>query len=443
MTSHRARSRSRDPDKRIKRHILQCIPAEVDLSLVGLYHFCTFSGTSIPRLALYHALRFLWSEGIRIQYRGGYHYENDPSCHTMADAINRRNPLQSLLRPDVTAFVRDFTGITVLDKTKVLTTIASPCTRISQGILHNSNDASEVGPHAYPSSLFWVAHAGLIAGSETIPPTHSLVISEMVPAALPDWERQFDAAVSRPVEMVVQNGADRRRMFRTSPQVDKPVTLVSASNRSFREFYDGCTWPVIQEGPARQPPTLRSIYPVLLDKQALNNVSSSDAATLRMFQVRQPNGSTRYAGPAHLAQWLELPGDVIHDICKAYPCETEPIDHAAKMTMDKWIQKGVQPPDEQMFSKCGQKVLCKNCSVAAELLGRAWNFTSAVSIMITVIREGFSGSDKSSFTRFDDMCPHYCMSPCQFVHSLAQAKGKCEVTVTSCDFLLKQRICLM
>ena len=122
----RSRSRSRDPDRRQERHVLHCVPQQVDLSLFGLYHYCTFSGTGIPRLALFHSLRILWTQGIRIQYRGGYHYENDSKCTKMHTAMNRRNPLVSHHRPDVSAFVRDVSGLSTLERTKILTTIAAP-----------------------------------------------------------------------------------------------------------------------------------------------------------------------------------------------------------------------------------------------------------------------------------------------------------------------------
>ena len=182
----RDRSRSREPEERLQAHMHQCVPPTLDLKLHGLYFFSTFAGTGIPTLALFHSLRVLWSEGIRVQYRGGYHYESDPKCARMNAAINKHNPIQTMHRKDVAAFIRDVNGLQVLNGTKVLTTIASPCQKISQGIHHGTDLSGEVGPHAYPSSLFWTAHAGLIALSASIPKSSQIVVSEMVPAAMPN-----------------------------------------------------------------------------------------------------------------------------------------------------------------------------------------------------------------------------------------------------------------
>ena len=438
----RDRSISRDPENRLKAHILQCVPPTVDLKLFGLYFFSTFSRTGIPTLALFHSLRVLWSEGICIQYRGGYHYYSDPKCEKMAAAINRRNPIKTLHRMDVAVFVRDVHGLQVMHRrTKVLTTVASPCQRISQGIHHGNNLSAEVGPHAYPSSLFWTAHAGLISMAASIPRTSQIVVAEMVPAAVPSWEEQFSAAIGPSTEINVQNGAERRRFYRTSPVLPPQIHILDwelCTTASFSQFPDKCTW---RSGKVK-PPTLRSIYPVLLERQAINAISASDAITLQKFRIHKPDGSERYAGPVHLAHWLELPEDVITDITAAFPCEPEPIDPLQKFTASEWRQKCSAPPDLSILRPCGEQVLCKNCTEAAELLGRAWNFSSAVSVLTATIRVGFTTTDAGSFTDFANMCPHFCTSPCPFVHTLEQAKGRTTCPDVPLHFIQKVPVCL-
>ena len=442
QSTARSRSRSREPDSRQLRHVLQAVPREMDLQLRGIYHFCTFSGTGIPRLAVLHALGILWSQGLRLQYRGGYHYENDNKCTKMSEAVNKRNPLQSQHRPDVSAFVRDVTGLSIRGQSKILTTIAAPCTKISQGILHGTNNLSEVGPHANPSSLFWTVHAGLVAASNTIPTKNNIVISEMVPAAMNNWEEQFTAAIGPPIELNALNGAERRRFYRTSPKVQHPITQAPTNTNKMGEMLDGSTWPATATSNGARPPTLRSIYPHLLERQALNHISAADSHTLKLFLLRNSNNTFRYAGPSHLAQWLELPDEVVSDIEAAYPCEQFPIDPIKKCTQHTWEQKGTAM-DSSMFHRCGVKVLCKNCSEAAELLGRAWNFSTAVAIVTAVLRTAFQETETANFTAFNNMCQHYCTSPCQFVHTLEQAKGRAEVADHGTDFLERLPLCLI
>ena len=440
----RSRSRSRDPDERLKRHILQCIPQEIDLDLHGLYHFCAFSGTSIPRLALFQTLQMLWNQGLKIQYRGGCHYENDPKCDKMSAAINKTNPLQSHHRQDISAFPRDMQGMQVMSKSKILTTIASPCTKISLGILNNSNLQSEVGPHAMPSSLFWTAQAGILALSKTVHMNQNVVVAEMVPAALAHWEEQFDSAIGPAVHMNAHEGADRKRTYRTSPHVEFPIQYVSTTAAPHHLLLDGCTWPAHEDIKASRPPTLRAIYPFLLDRQANHSISHTDKMTLRMFQIKTPDGKIRFAGPQHLAQWLELPQTIIANIQSAYPCERQPIDPIGKWTAKQWSEKSrssdAMNPD--LFQMCGDRVLCRNCSEAAELLGRAWNYSTAVSILTATIRQAFTRSDVSHFTAFQHMCPHFCNQPCPLSNTLEQAKGRTPHKQTSTQFLFQRPITL-
>ena len=436
----RDRSRSRDPEKRLRNHILQCVPPSLDLKMFGLYFFSTFSGTGIPSLALFHALRILWAEGICVQFRGGCHYEPDDKCERMSQAINKHNPLKTIHRYDVAAFTRDANGVQVLCKTKVLTTIASPCQKISQGIHHGNSLATEVGPHAFPSSLFWTAHAGIVSMSATVPMKNQIVVSEMVPAALSNWEEQFTAAVGPAMEVNTITGADRKRFFRTSPKVPLPLKILDTSSLGYRKFPDGCTWPY--DSYNRKPPTLRAIYPVLLERQAMKSISTSDAQTLQHFRLTKQDGTLRYAGPIHLAQWLELPESVIDNIEEAYPCETQPFDPLQKFTAAEWKKKCSKPPDPSLFSLCGDQVLCINCTEAAELLGRAWNFSSAVSVLTATIRAAFANIDQAAYTDVSSMCPHFCGPSCAFVHTLEQVKGRSNIPNVSVSFINKQKVCL-
>ena len=299
--------------------------------------------------------------------------------------------------------------------------------------------SGEVGPHAYPSSLFWTAHAGLIALAASIPKSSQLVVSEMVPAAIPNWEEQLSAAIGPAIEVNTENGAERKRFYRTSPYVSAPLQIGRTSTTDFSQLTDKCTWPFASYN--RKPPTLWSIYPVLLERQAMHSISASDRNTLQHFRVKKPDGSMRYAGPAHLAHWLELPEQIIRNIEEAYPCETQPIDPLQKFTANEWKAKCSKPPDPSLLQPCGEQVLCKNCTEAAELLGRAWNFASAVAVLTTTIRAGFSATESDSFTDFSSMCPHFCTSPCEFVHTLNQAKGR--ATTSACPvFIKKHPVCL-
>ena len=438
----RDRSRSRDQNSRLRRHVLQCVPPELDLGLSGLYHFCTFSGTGIPQLALFRALQILWDEGIRIQYRGGYRYEVDSKCNKMYEAINAKNPLKTHPRGDISAFVRDISGVTMLRNSKALTTIASPCTKISQGILNGQNLLGEVGPHSYPSSLIWTAHAGVLAAAKNIEQDQNIVIAEMVPAAMSQWEVELDAAFGKSINLNANEGAERKRRFRTSPEVDGPISQLSTSFSPAELLLDGSIWPGHTSVKTLRPPTLRSIYPHLLDLQAVHNASSSDVATLQQFLIKTNGNELRYAGPAHLAQWLELPQSTIMSISHHYPCEPEAIDPCMKCTLKTWLTKGVSPPAQNMFHKCGVKVLCKNCSEASELLGRAWNYSTAVSIITATLRQAYNKAGNSEFTPFKHMCPHFCVSPCPFVHTLEQAKGRSTADQCKPEYLMERPVIL-
>ena len=174
----------------------------------------------------------------------------------------------------------------------------------------------------------------------------------------------------------------------------------------------------------------------------MNSISPTDRNTLQHFKVQKPDGSMRYAGPTHLAHWLELPETIIHNIEEAYPCETQPIDPLQKFTASEWKAKCSNPPDLSLLKLCGDQVLCRSCTDAAELLGRAWNFSSAVAVLTATIRAGFTTTDSDSFTDFSSTCPHFCTSPCTFVHTLDQAKGMVQCPTYPVDFIKKFPVCL-
>ena len=393
------------------------IPRHIPSTQFCIIHHDLFAGTGIPARALLEVLAKLWDQNIKIAYIKGYHYEKDSQAHRMYRVINQDNPLQSTLRDDICMISKD-TMYTVDQNTKALFTIGSPCTKISRGTLVSKPSSEFVGPHVFPSNLVWAAQSAII-NFEHINTSHNAVISiaEMVPPAAKIWKDDLTAAFGNPnrLETHILEGAARDRDFYTSPYISLPT--YPFSHRQGKLFPNGEEWDPVDKNQL-QPPTVRSIYPKLLQDVAQGSASNTDIRTVGQFRIKSTDGSHRYAKPEHLAWWMGIPLNVINRISKEFPCEQDPIHHYLIQPRRNLHEKFASGFDSA-FSLCGHKVLCAQCTIAADLIGRAWNFDVAKAVLHAALYQAFVAKDPV-FHNFKSIPPHYCHPDCPFKVTIGQ-----------------------
>ena len=406
------RSRSRSP-------LRTNVPRHVPQVQFAIIHYDMFSGTGIPRRALLQALAQLWDQGVKIAYLNGYHYESDPMAERMNVIINQGNPLTSSLRQDISMASIDMMS-KLPQNTKILCTLGSPCTKISKGTLLSKSQGEFVGPHVHPSNLVWAAQGAIINCAHRNESNEVIIsVAEMVPPAAPVWKLELTAAFGQPVRMETHllEAATRDRDFYLSPQ----TTTISHpfSHRSARQFPNGDIWAPVDTNQL-QPPTVRSIYPKLLMDVAQGSASPTDTRTIGQFRVQSPTGSFRFAKPQHLAWWMGLPLEIIGRICREFPCEPDPI-HDSLCLPRNLLHSKFHTGYDAYFSPCGTKVLCKNCTIAADLIGRAWNFDVAKSILFSVLLQTFS-TPSPTFHNYRSLAPHFCGPECPCKVTISQLK---------------------
>ena len=376
-----------------------------------------FSGTGIPSRALLDVLAKLWDQNVKIAYIQGYHYERDLPALRMHKVINRDNPLSSAHRSDVCMATKDAMYV-VDNRTKALFTLGSPCTKISKGTLLSKSSSEFVGPHVHPSSLVWSAQAAIINFAHINSSNKAIItVAEMVPPAAQVWKQDLTIAFGTPnrLETHILEAAARSRDFYISPQTS--IVTYPFSHRSAQRFPNEDVWDPIDHNQL-QPPTIRSIYPKLLQDVAQGSASQTDVRTVGQFRIRHKDGSHGYAKPEHLAWWMGLPDNMIGRIVQEFPCEQEPIHHYLLQPRRNLHSKFATGFDSA-FSMCGQKVLCAQCTAAADLIGRAWNFDVAKAVLYAALSQAFTTSEPK-FHDYRAIPPHHCSQECPMKVTISQ-----------------------
>ena len=401
-------SKSRSPTR---------IPRQIPCTQFGIIHHDLFSGTGIPARALLDVLAKLWDQNVKIAYIKGYHYEKDQSANRMYNVINQDNPLSSAHRSDV-CFAAEDAMYVADNSTRALFTLGSPCTKISKGTLMSKSASEYVGPHVFPSNLVWSAQAAIINFAHINASNESVIsIAEMVPPAAKTWKDDLCAAFGTPSRMETHylEAAARDRDFYISPTTIVPP--YPFTHRCAKTFPNGDVWDPVDHNQL-QPPTVRSICPKLLQHVAQGSASASDTRTVGQFRIRCKDGSTRYAKPEHLAWWMGIPENMIGRISKEFQCEAEPIHHfllRPRRTLHSKFATGY----ETSFSPCGHKILCNQCTLAADLIGRAWNYDVAKAVLYAALSQAFSAKDPT-FHKFRAIPPHHCGQDCSLKVCISQ-----------------------
>ena len=304
MQSILPRSRSRSPQKERKLPCTEKVPRhQLAPTAITLDYFDGFSGIGTPQMALTQTLAQLWDEGLRVHLRQVQPYEIDGDALRAARAIH----------------------------------VALP------GV-HFREPANAVNLPAHMDALI---------------PQRAKIISifEMVPCPIASWRSNIAHYFGQPIMTKTFDGtADRTREYYVSPAVDTAPLLQAKNTESLPP---SIKWPAFPDV-LGSPPTLRAIYPLLLRRQKLGTISSSDRTLLRKFMVLDlDEGRPRYAGPRELATWLDFPSTARAAMNAAFPCS---------------------------HGSCGHEVLCPECSALATVLGRAWHLPTARHILRAVLR---------------------------------------------------------
>ena len=290
----------------------------------ALTHFDAFAGMGIPKLAVHQAVSQLWNEGIELSWLESYTYEIDATAIKLGQLLDA-----TLAKPS-----------------NHINHEAKPIDQFVLDTQQRENRATQI------ATMF-----------------------EMVPCPVPLWFQQINHAMGPAIRLhTLGTGmAARDRDYYVQPDcstsLESPQTMQPRPTQPpgitqhLTHFADGCRWPAFPDMSDQEPPTIRAIYPHLLQLQHEGNLtSSSDMQTLRKFMLFDINlGRTRYAGPQHLGQWLGLSHRHLAVIAANFLCE--------------------QP------ETCGVSILCPTCRPVAECMGRAWNLSSAARILRSLLRE--------------------------------------------------------
>ena len=322
----RSRSPRRDPDPVSLLTRIQNVPVQVAVPTITMDYYDGFSGMGTPLLALTQSLAALWNSGMHVHLRNVFPFEINADASLAARAI----------QPNLA------------------------------GVRHHSP----------------VSACTLPAMMDAIDPDRGRVVSifEMVPCPLDIWHANIQSHFGQPIMTRTPTGtASRNRTYYVSPPSNVQPVLQSNEVESLPSHVK---WPAFPDIPS-QAPTLRAIYPVLLQRQVQGTVQPSDRALLRKFMVLDLNSQTaRYAGTSVLAAWLGLPSHISSKLSTAFPCQSD---------------------------QCGQQTLCAECSAAVTVLGRAWHLPTARSIITSVLephlRAARSGSSPKHIYLFTSGSP--------------------------------------
>jgi hypothetical protein len=376
------------------------------------------------------SIRSLRFKGWDISLVGGIVYENDPTAMQVSHAIVRE-PLHSLYHHvhSVTEFSQNVQSMTIFPDFTYLATQGSPCTKISGGIFMGHTSASSlVGPHAFPSSLIWDWHHGLVLLDQRCAPGQLISISEMTPTAVHSWHHELERALGKAttVEATSREAARTRSYYTVPALLSVPAPDVPEGNAN--QFSDGSVWPVnygtATFSPTASPPTLRTIYPYLLQKNATNTISAADKATIMKFRYRDKQGHFLFAGVTQLAHWLGLGSTAIYFLHQLTNCLHLPIDPEFGMTFNE-LSTANRPTTPQSWSGCGVLRLCCRCSATCNVLGRAWSLPSSTNIIYHTLLEALKPQPATHPVRprfFASQPRHLCDLACTLAVNLEQAK---------------------
>ena len=285
---------------------LRHLPSQQMMTLV---HWDGFAGIGIPALAVRTALARLWNEGVYYSHTTSYMYENDKDSIKMYSAITKDHGNRIWAGNDV----------------------RNSCQHMQNVCQHYGNS-------------FIVS------------------LAEMVPCADPRWTTTLTTALGSRHRVTTANNEDAAT--RDRDYYINPRNLLSIATKSHKpthtneqSFWDNSVWPAHRQ--FRTTPTLRAIYPNLVNRQA--TLSQSDKTVIKSFQIRDARGHIKQAGPLHLAQWLGLRQKHAQAITQQYPCDD--------------------------FDKCGTLNFCQNCSTVCAALGRAWNLDCATNTLQELLRQ--------------------------------------------------------
>jgi hypothetical protein len=220
-------------------------------------------------------------------------------------------------------------------------------------------------------------------------------------------------------------GAERNRTVATSPKIE--YVEPEEYHPCVTKFYDGCTWPT-QEFLGNRPPTIRACYPSLLHKKAQLKTRPGENVTLAGMRIKEPNGNLRYAGPLHLAQWLQhspgwaskMSGTEEFQRCQKV---VEFIKGRGKHQFEH-LEAAHRPPDDA-YDQCGVKVLCEECALVASRIGKGWAVKSMAKVFSEVLRKAVLdrlGVEVAEHFPFEKTEVHECGPTCNKKITQADAK---------------------
>ena len=169
----------------------------------------------------------------------------------------------------------------------------TPCEKVSKGCLFSKNDDQFVGPHAHPSNLIFVWHKALTHSHKLNPDNRPGSITEITTTPIVEFLKPYELT-GFPLQIachVITGGPTRDRVFTVNPLIAQPAPVKQEDRQDHFALWDGSRWPGQPALGFRRPPTLRAIYPKLLERKVLGEkLSTSELEQLEAFTIRKPDG---------------------------------------------------------------------------------------------------------------------------------------------------------
>ena len=112
-------------------------------------------------------------------------------------------------------------------------------------------------------------------------------------------------------------GAARDRWYFMNPAIREPVPI--SERAPTYQLENGCKWPAPGVG-VDKIPTLRAVWPLIIDRVRSNEAYPSELGTLEGLNVTSPLGTRVLAGPFESARWLGFSVEQTRRMMARFPC---------------------------------------------------------------------------------------------------------------------------